>query len=297
MSGYYCYRSFGLLIHSEIELPELPATDSLDAPDVVIRRGAVPRDPQPATLREELAIHVSGVSFLIRDGCEITVGIRSEVDPAALRVLLLGRVMAFLFRQRGWLPLHASGVVIEDQCTLFLGLARAGKSTIAAAFHKCGHFVITDDVAPVRLNGERQCLMQSSWPHLRLRQDSQALLDGSQLTSVVQAEKRRYDLSGRSAPGHVYTVRCAYVLEYGGGIRAEPVDPMRAIPLLSQCSFTRHERMTREALQAHLRDCSLVAHALPVRRLIRPSSFAELPELVHFVAKDLQSFGSAVNYR
>ena len=289
MSRHHYYRSFGLLIHSEIELPELLRTDVPDTPDVLIRLGPVPRGSQPATLQEELAFHVSGVSFLIRNGREIIVEAPPSIDSASLRVLLIGRMMAFLFRQRGWLPLHASGIVIENQCALFLGLARAGKSTTAAAFHRYGHSVITDDVAPVRVGEDGRCIVQSSWAHLRLRPDAQILLHGSDLSSTLQAGKRRYDLNDAPAAGCIYPVRCAYVLEYGDEIRAEPVSPIRAIPLLSQCSFTRHQRMTRESLQAHLRDCSSVAHALEIRRLIRPSSFARLPELVRFVENDLRS--------
>ncbi len=293
MNKNYCYRGFGLAIHSEIELPGLSPVPDRDAVDVVIRRDSVPRSPRCATLREELAIHGAGAAFLIRDGREVIVDARPDIDPAFLGVLLQGRVMAFLFRQRGWLPLHACGVAIGNDCILFLGVARAGKSTTAAAFHKSGHIVVTDDVAPVRVDDEQRCVLQSGWSHVRLREDAQALFEGSALASAMQAGKRRYDLGSPETPALPYRLRCAYLLEYGDEIRAEPVDPAEAIPLLSQCSFIRHPRMGREALEAHLRDCCSVARILPVRRIIRPRSLTRLPDMVSSVEEDLRLLQAA----
>jgi hypothetical protein len=284
----FSYRGFGLSIDSEIELPGLPTLAKQEPADVVIRRGAVPRSFRPATLREEVAIHGAGASFLIRDGCEVIVDPRPDIDPFVLGALLQGRVMAFLFRERGWLPLHASGVVIGSKCILFLGNARAGKSTTAAAFHKCGHAVVTDDVAPVRVDSDGRCVLQSGWPHVRLREDAQTLFEGSDLTFAQQAGKRRYDLDSARPPNDLYPLQCAYVLEYGDEVSAGPLDPAGAIPLLSGCSFVRHRRMSRDALGAHLRDCCSVARALPVRRITRPSSLRRLAEMVHFVEEDLR---------
>lgn len=294
MNRYFCYRAFGLLIHSELELPELPAAFANGTDDdhnykagLVIRRGTVPRAPRRSTLDEELAINSLGAAFLIRNGSEITVDIRPDADPSTLRVLLLGRVMAFLLRQRGWLPLHASGVVIDDECILFLGAAGAGKSTTAAAFHKGGHLVATDDVGAVRVTPEGRCVVQCAWSYVRLRDDARAVLGDSHPAAGFQADKHRYDLNRGIAGGDVYPVRCAYVIEYGDALLAEPIETLRAVTLLSRYSFVRHRNMEREALQCHVRDCSAVASLVPVRQLTRPRSLDALPALVPFVEKDL----------
>ena len=39
-------------------------------------------------------------------------------DPEAMRVILIGRMMAYLLRQRGWLSLHGSGVSIDGRAVL-----------------------------------------------------------------------------------------------------------------------------------------------------------------------------------
>jgi hypothetical protein len=254
----------------------------------VIRRGVVAEVPQRATLSEELAFNNPEAAFLIRHGREITVHPRPDGDPATLRVRLLGRVMAFLFRQRGWLPLHASGVLVNNECVLFLGAARAGKSTTAAAFHGLGHQVVTDDVAPVRVDTEGRCVLQSAWSFVRLRSDAQQVLNNKGDSSTAfQAGKHRYDLDTGRAGGARYPVRCAYIIEFSDRISVEPVRTVGAIPLLSQHSFVRHRQMGRESLESHVRDCAAVARAIPVRRLTRSRSLAALPALVHFVEDDL----------
>jgi len=283
-----CYRAFGLLIRSEFDLPEIPLADIKDAePDVVVRRGSVPQGSRKITLNEESVVHNLGAAFMIRNGCEVLVDVRPDADPTALRVLLLGRVMAFIFRQRGWLPLHASGVVVNNACALFLGYPRAGKSTTAAAFHRQGHLVVTDDVAPVRIADNGDCILQSAWSFVRLRADAASILEESGLPGGFQAGKHRYDLRRGSAGGDVYPVRCAYTIEFADQISVEPVDTMRAILLLSRYCFVRHHAMARDALQIHLRDCAAVAARIPVRKLTRPRALGNLPELVRFVEKDL----------
>src|SRR6202012_2899502 len=138
---------------------------------------------------------IIGAAFLIRDGREITVDVLPESDPTMVRVVLLGRVIAVVLRQRGWLPLHASGVVIDDECVLFLGATGAGKSTTAAAFYRAGHLVATDDVGAVRIAGGGRCVLQSAWSCVRLRDDVRLVLDALDPVTGIQAEKRRYDLS------------------------------------------------------------------------------------------------------
>jgi len=281
------YHAFGLLIRSEFDLPELGTEPVADrAPDVVIHRGKVPRHTPRITLDEEVALQHPGAGFLIRGGCDVTVDIRADIDPPVLRALLLGRVMAFVFRQRGWLPLHASGVLVDNECILFLGNVRAGKSTTAAAFHQQGHPVVTDDVAPVRVDSDGRCILQSAWSYVRLHSDAAAVLAPRDCVPAMQGGKHRFDLDQRDRGG-VYVVRCAYAIEFGDNIAVESLNVMRAMPLLSRYCFVRHKEMTREALESHVRACTAVAGSIPVRRLSRPRSLAALPDLVRFVRRDL----------
>jgi energy-coupling factor transporter ATP-binding protein EcfA2 len=254
----------------------------------------VPRFRRRATLDRELAFNVVGAAFLINEGREIIVDPLPHADPAAVRMVLLGRVMAFLLRQRGWLPLHASGLTLDKagdtgKCVLFLGSAGAGKSTLAAAFHQAGHLVITDDVAPVKVATDGMCLMQSALSYVRLKDKVVPELGKLGLTDPMrQGDKFRYDLVGPSLRD-AYRVDRAYVIEYGSGFSIEPLSGPDAVMMLSRHSFVKHRDSERPAMERHLKHCAAVAAILPVRRLIRPRSIKALGETVRLVEDDLSA--------
>jgi hypothetical protein len=281
----FCYSGFALTIHSELELPELSPGDG--PPDVVIRRGTVPHSRRKATLTEEFAFNSVAGAFHIKEGREVVVEALPGVDPGTLRVVLLGRIMAFLLRQRGWLPLHASAVVIEGCAALFLGASGSGKSTVAAAFHRRGHLVIADDVAAV-LTMEGQCVVRPASPQLRLFDDSRELLAGLELPSRFQIDKHTVGLPGGKLR-QFFPVRRIFNLEYGEAVGIEAVSSLPAVSLLSTHSFVRRRKMAADVLEAHLRDCSSVVAATGVHRLVRPKSLSSLPDMVTLVERDAQS--------
>jgi hypothetical protein len=239
------------------------------------------------TLSEEIAINALGAAFLIRNGIEITVDFTSNVDLRTVRVLLLGRVMGFLLRQRGWLALHASAIAMENGAVLFLGESRAGKSTTAAAFYRQGHTVITDDVAAVRVVGGHG-IVQTAWPHLRLEEEAREAVGLHDRTADFEVDKYKVPLD-RVAGRDTYPVRCVYLLEKDDRTSLEAIPPVAAAPLLSRHSFVKHRKMERESLAAHLRDCAAIAAATPVYRLRRPQSFDALPELVRLIEHHIHS--------
>ncbi len=239
-------------------------------------------------MREEIAFHARGGAFHIKEGREIVLDPRPGADPALLRVLLAGRMMAFLLRQRGWLPLHASGAEVRGVGILFLGASGSGKSTTAAAFHSGGCEVVTDDVAAVRVDADGGCVLSPGGPRIRLLDDSRAVFGAAEPKGAVQWRKRLFDLT-RGERRELVPIRRIYVLEYGSEIEQERIQPMAAVAALSAHSFVKHWRMDEVALAAHLRDCSRVARSVPLYRLLRPRSLDALPELVRRVSKDLGS--------
>jgi hypothetical protein len=281
------YSWFLLSIHSEIELSGLPPGGP--EPDVVIRLGRVPHTPY-ASVDEEIAVNGLAGRFQMKQGREIVVDPVPGADPALLRVLLAGRMMAFLLRQRGWLPLHGSGVLLDGQAVLFLGASGAGKSTVAAAFHARSHQVITDDVAPVRVTREGEWILRPAGPVLRLLDDSRSVFGGKEPRGDFQWDKHVFDLSGNGRMD-LAPVRRIYVLADGDLLGQELVSPLNAAHVLSQTSFIKPRRTNKEALAIHLRDCSALASGVPVFRLTRPRSLAALPELVRWIEMEVCGSG------
>ncbi|MBF0394217.1 MAG: serine kinase, partial [Alphaproteobacteria bacterium] len=70
--------------------------------------------------------------------------------------------------QRGLLPLHASCVAIGGRAVAFSGVSGAGKSTLAAAFHRQGYPVLSDDVTVVDVEAPGGPLVLPSFPRIKL---------------------------------------------------------------------------------------------------------------------------------
>jgi hypothetical protein len=157
MTNYY--KTFGLNIQSEIELPELlPSTNN--EVDVIIKTGQVPSELTNC-LKKGVTYEIGANEFLfeifdvarfyITNGEQIIVEPKEESTPDDIRLFLLGTCLGAILHQRQILPVHASAIVHNGEAVLFMGATGTGKSTIATAFRLKGYEMITDDVCPVRI--------------------------------------------------------------------------------------------------------------------------------------------------
>jgi hypothetical protein len=157
MTNYY--KTFGLNIQSEIELPELlPSTNN--EVDVIIKTGQVPSELTNC-LKKGVTYEIGANEFLfeifdvarfyITNGEQIIVEPKEESTPDDIRLFLLGTCLGAILHQRQILPVHASAIVHNGEAVLFMGATGTGKSTIATAFRLKGYDMITDDVCPVRI--------------------------------------------------------------------------------------------------------------------------------------------------
>jgi hypothetical protein len=281
----FSYFAFGMIVRSELQFPEFVLCGDGHT-DATIREGNVQIPIHTATPIEEFVFNEAAGAFHIVSGRQITFQRALGATDEAVRLLLLGRVMAILLRQRGWLPLHASGVRIGNATVLFLGRSGAGKSTTAAAFYLAGHQVITDDIGAVRLIDGR-CIVQPGWPRVRLLEDSREMLtSATNLSSVLQADKYTCSLEG-PVPWERMPLSRIYLLDLNNRISTERLSPMIGAALLSQHSFVKRRRSTVEVMRAHLARCTEIAAIVPVFRLARPSALTSLPLLVQAVEREL----------
>ena len=284
----YRYFAYGLTIDSELELPELaPGTDE---PDVSIRLGQITVPRWSATIEDEIAFPRSVGRFHVRRGNEIVVEPLAGTDFHVVRALLQGRLMACLLRQRGCLPLHASGIEIGGQGVLFIGESGAGKSTTAAAFYTRGHHVLTDDLGAVSVVDGR-VRVRTAGHGLRLMEDARHVIQRCASPSAFHHDKHIFRLENPGADAF-YPVKRIYFLEYataghGETVRAVAVPGFSATAMLNCNSFLRSWRAGRELSGINLNRSAAVASAMNVHRLIRTKSLASLPELVDFVERDV----------
>lgn len=120
-----------------------------------------------------------GARFVIaRDGSEVFADWPDRLTLEDISPYIVGPVLGFALRLRGVFSLHASAVAIGNHAVVLMGPAGAGKSTTAGAFARCGHRVISDDVAALRPEGSR-FVIPSGYPRVNLWAESAQALFGA----------------------------------------------------------------------------------------------------------------------
>ena len=213
MTNNYIYKAFGLIISSEIEIPEFLQSEG--QPDVHIVLGEIP-ETIPNIYREGFRFVLSETEFIlrfkewaefyVRDGKQITIKPEKDVDERDVRAFLLSPVIAILLHQRGLLPLHSSGILYKNKAVLFAGNSGAGKSTIAMALNrKYNYPLISDDIIVIE-NIDGKPHAYSSFPSVKLWDDSSEMLDiDIEELPFIRKDvfKRRYDNSNEYYSGEM----------------------------------------------------------------------------------------------
>lgn len=296
------YNAYGLVIGSEVTLPELEPTAPA-TPDLEIAVGPVDfpgRAPQDATAfrfgpaRQYLSWQAVG-TFMISGADRIDVDPAPGVDDPLLAFPLLGPVMALALHQRGLLVLHASAIEVDGKSVIFMGDKGAGKSTTAGAMIRAGHRLLTDDVVALDLSDPDWPMILPGFPQLKLAADAAGAIRLEQ--AVVrpqvhpQIDKAQHRLRDGFAAEAVPVSRL-YVLERGVQAAISPLSGAAALPAIIKFSYIT--RFGRQALPEgfaalHLRQCARIAGRIGVSRLEVPAGLDRIDEAVAAVETDLAS--------
>ena len=219
----YSYRVSGLAVASEVDLPGLIPGDPDRAPEVTIRRAAV-----PMTLNDPVATGPTwerkGGSFLLRipeiarflleDGRSITFEAEDSAGPQDIAVFLSGTAFGMLLHQRNHIVLHASAVLVGGKAVLFCGPSGAGKSTLAAALGERGYPLVADDQCAIDIDAAGGPCIHPDGRQLRLWERSirELGLDGRQGASM-RNRLRKFYVDPVAARETAVAVGAVYVLE------------------------------------------------------------------------------------
>jgi hypothetical protein len=289
----YSYSAYGLGIRSEILLPELIATDDYKDIEVQLRKfknnnlPTINNEPYLKINPNEIILSLEEVGYFeIRKGSIINVSPAPNVEDALLSRYIIGTVMALLLYQRGLMVLHASSLNINGAAVAFLGTPGSGKSSIAAALHKNGHEIITDDVSAIDFKGGKFRVFPG-YPQIKLSDDVARSLGYDIKSSIKldsQEEKRGYRVNSRLIETPV-ELRQIYVLT-----KASPQGIERITHHEALIEIIRHSYPTRFAQSEdpeHFLKCVNLVNNLPLYRLNRSSSLQVLPKLAQLVEKNL----------
>jgi hypothetical protein len=214
-----------------------------------------------------------------------------SVDPAAGRIdvpadggirreeRLWGIPSLLCFLARGDLPLHAATVDVDGAAVIVAAPRTYGKTTMAAAFHRAGHRVLSEDTSCVRL-GPKPAVVPGP-AMLRVRHDVAAQLELPSVRRVGESEDRvHYALK---APGDCepVPVRAVVFLDTSDDAAAlEPVDHADAIRDLWALSF---RLPTEDDVGRSFAGVTDLASAVPALRLRRPLDLASVDDHVDLV--------------
>lgn len=161
------YFAFGGVLRSEIEFPELRATDDCMQPDwtLIVEPGRPPhralthmgerrvrdelyrlwRSPQGFRLE-----YSHGGTFEISDEGGLIIWYHDESATMELvRNIVLGPVIALALELAGYFCLHGSAIALEAGAMAFVAPKHFGKSTLATALTAAGARLIGDDLLVV----------------------------------------------------------------------------------------------------------------------------------------------------
>jgi len=217
-------------------------------------------------------------------------------DPSLtwlVEIQLLGMVLALWLELRGVPTLHASTVVVDGSAVAFLGTKGGGKTTAATALVAAGHPLLVDDLLALDLTG-RQVLAQPGYPMLRLWPEQLAhfIGGGDQLPLVHPSfTKRRVQVGDGFGSHHAgpSPLRRIYlpVRQEGGKVTIEPVPSREALIETVRNSFLDDAVHSFGLAGSRLAMLAEVLSSASVRRVVYPSGFDRLPELVAAVEADV----------
>jgi len=299
----YFYRIYGLVLASEIELPEISACQIAlsSTPDVHVRFDTfeAPKNSNPFdyVLMADGAttVDIPGVAtFAVERGRLIRIVPRPGVHPALVRMFLLSWGMDLIFHQRGLLVLHASAVAFGDHIVAFAGDTAAGKSTMAAYCVQAGAKLVADDMVRVSLTADGVRAYAGA-PHLRLWREA---LDGLDWSSKERAaiffrkDKFWVPTVGLNMDEQLPLARI-YLLEKD----EQAVDficerTTGAVALISLI-FNSHGWMkavdSANRRPAHFQDCVRLANSVEFVRIRRRFDHMQLPHIAAYIAAKEQA--------
>jgi len=297
----YTYACFGLIIESEIELPELYAIEK-KSPDVKIRQGNVPKH-LPVIYGGGALFEIGPTDFLLRfekigsfrveNGKNITVQSFEGTRPEEVRLFILGSVMGALLHQRGVLALHGSAITNGQKSIVVIGKSSVGKSSVAAFFSQKGYEIISDDITAIKFQNGTS-LVSPGIPQIKLWRDViEHLKMGNDLIKI-RPDFEKYAKSIRnhysSSPKLIDTIihlDTRNTVDYN----LSKITGFDKFNCLLSNTYRYQYLIDEDQQKRHFINISHLAKIIDLYKLERPSSQLDLFKLGLFIEKTFFNIG------
>ena len=292
----FFYRTYGLNIESQLELPELPVIPPCAEPDVVVLTPGVEDELEDATFRkgwlemgdDRCQITIEGIArYRVEHGQRILLdrrvprGVDPVADPGDVRLFLLGSALGGLLHQRHWLPLHVSALKTPGGVWAFTGHSGAGKSTIGAWLHYTqGWPLVTDDVAVIKPHEEEPYLHPGP-PRVKLWKDALAALgiETEGLVRDLTREDKYHLMLNKGFQDHPYPLKALVMLERaeeGESASLERITGVEAFKSVMATLYRPEMGNEFNTPAGLMRECTKLAGKIEVYRFRRPWSLDDM---------------------
>ena len=217
---------------------------------------------------------------------------RAGCTVKTLAHLLLDQVIPRAICHTGRMVMHASAVQLADgRSVAFTGPSGRGKSTLASAFRKAGHRLLSDDCLLIE---KRQGAVWATppYPSLRLWPDSaDSMIDASERDSarfsdmVQYSDKKQLLFENKNSRGPMWvSLSSLYLLQEPSldgesCIHIEPVGGMATVMALVESLFAL-DVVRKEGLKKYFDTVASVADGFPVFKLDYLRDYGILPAVV-----------------
>lgn len=256
----YIYRIYGMRLIADREIShlltdekakELDAAEgilSCELPTIYIKKGV------PEKIRE----YESGVwnigereSYLANKTCwlyvcngeEIFYELRPDGLDKNLNSYLLGFGMAFLALQKGYLPVHSSGLYKDGKAILISGDSGAGKSTLTASYIEEGYNLMADDITYVLPDEAGNPYAYPAFPYQKLcRNEVEKRHSDDDGLIYINEEKDKFLVPWRgeySANPKPLTTIIFLMAADTSELKIEEITGIAKMSVLSKCLFMR----------------------------------------------------------
>ncbi len=278
------YKAFGLIIESEIVIDDLIA-GSLEKPDVIIVKGSAP-DTFENTVIDTPSVKISNdkyfslihnvAKYYVEKGRYIIVEPFEASAEEEVKLYLLGNCMGALLYQRRILPLHASCVNVNENGILLVGDSGAGKSTIASVLLKNGYKLLTDDVAAIDFNKNKEPVIYPGYPSQKLWEDTieRIGVEEPKLSLIrISKELHKYSVKrnsnfkdGTTPVKIIFEIVPAEITE----IQLEEVKGTKKLNVIFKNTYRKLFVEAMEIREWYFGSCIAIANQVAVYRILRP---------------------------
>jgi hypothetical protein len=302
----YSYRVSGLEVASEVDLPGLIPGDPDGAPDVTIRRAAVPKSLDGASAIGPTWQRADGrflmqvphvARFLLEGGHSIAFETEEEAELQDVAVFLSGSVFGVLLHQRNHIVLHASAVLVGGKAVLFCGQSGAGKSTLAAALGEQGYSLIADDQCAIEIGADGIPRVQADGRQLRLWDKSISELGlAARRGDPMRNRLRKFYVDPAATSDDAVSIGAVYALteirgpEEPGIQRPNIVDAARLLAANAYRPMLVHRLNQRDV---YFRGGTAIAASSGIFRLKRRLGFDQVPATIAMLCAHWADIGLA----